>query len=258
MSTRAELIEELKGLLTIIIEYKQAEYEYEQATAMRKGVVRHSRPRVKDFDELHEHLFLREKLGDKPTMPHGAIKLLPPVYLAQKHQYKQAIDKYEAQKQSALVEYEKTYEEKRSELAEMDKLDNQKAIDDAEEKLVIAERNWNKAKLAFQANNIVASSLKKQNVVEKLIAYLEEDRVETLRDAINMYYDEERKDAEEKRNEEHRQEMLRLAQKKADAAQAAKEFQEKQYEEMKKAANNAERAADAAEMVWINNIINSD
>ena len=76
---------------------------------------------------------------------------------------------------------------------------------------------------ALAEDSTVNQKFKEAEIVQQLIEFFEEGRVESLKEAINLWYDEKRKDEEEERAEAHRQELLELEAERVRAAQAAEE-----------------------------------
>ncbi len=95
--------------------------------------------------------------------------------------------------------------------------------------------------------------------------YFEDHRADTLKEAINLWYDEKRKDEEEAKAEAHRQEMKALEEKRVRAAQAAEEYAYMQYmaaldtaESARQTADRAQIAADAAQRIEWDHMNDSD
>ena len=105
---------------------------------------------------------------------------------------------------------------------------------------------------------MLSGKLKRKEIVITLLEYFADHRADSLKEAINLWYDEKRKDEEEAKAEAHRQEMKALEEEKVRAAQAAEEYAKMKYEEARdaaeyarQAAEDAQEAADAAQrMEW--------
>ena len=89
--------------------------------------------------------------------------------------------------------------------------------------------------------------IKRIPIIEKLIRYFEDKRVDTLKEAVNLFYDEKRKDEEQAREEEHRKQMRELEEERVRAAQSAEDYARMQYDEACNAAEYSRRAAEIAE-----------
>ena len=225
--------------------------------------------KLKKFDDEHKDAFITGRIGPKPIKPSGVIKLAIPVYLVKKSKYETAIANYDRMYPLAEATYREKYASERAQLAEEDKNEKQQAISSQETTVAVIQKKYETAKAAFEDNDLLSDRLKSKDIVSQLIEFFEDHRADTLKEAINLWYDEKRKDEEEAKAEAYRQEMLELEEERVRAAQSAEEYARMQYEEARDAAEYARQAADdekeaadaARRMEWdnyYNNSSNSD
>lgn len=246
MSQVQDLVSRLKELLNSIKEYELAEQENiyaEKSLSLHSPLPSH----LKDFDDSHMESFIAEKIGTRPVEPNGIIKLLVPLYLIQKSQFDAANATYEKMRPLAEAAYRETYQSERDNLRAQDKKESDEIISAAKNRISATKESLMQAKERLAANTTLSDSLKHSYIVNKLISYLEEGRADDLKEAVNLYYDEKRKDEETRKAEAHRKEMLSLEKEKVRAAKAAEEYQRLQYEEAQEAAFYAQQAAEAAQ-----------
>ena len=246
MSQAQELLIKLKALLHIIEEYDLASQERVEAQqALSSPSLEPSH--LKDFDAAHMEQFIKEKIGTRPTEPNGIIKILVPVYLSKKSQYAAAHATYEKIRPLAEAAYRETYQTQREELRIQDEVEKTSLIKTARSRLEAAKVRVVNVEEKLRADDTVSVSLKKKDTIERLISYLEEGRADNLKEAVNLFYDEKRKDAEAQKADAHRKEMKALEEEKVRAAQAAEEYQRLQYEEAQQATRYAQQTAMAAQ-----------
>ncbi len=245
MGQNKELIEKLKNLLSVLQEYDAAKQEKELADSWLNSD-RLQTHNLENFDDSHLEEFVEEKIGKEPVAPGGLIVLALPVYLVQKAQYDSAIANYKKMRPLAEAAYREAYHDQREELKKKDQEEYEKNLDEAKKRVSLAEKRLKKAKDAYAAEDTVSESLKKTEIIEKIVLYLEEGRADDMKEAVNLYYEEQRKDEEARKADEHRKKIIELEEEQVRAAQAAEEYAAMQYEEAQQAKMYAMEAADAA------------
>jgi len=246
MSQVHELILKLKDLLVLIEEYDTAKAEKDSAEqALQSSSLMPTN--LSNFDAAHLEAFIEEKIGPRPEEPGGFIRILVPIYLIQKGRFNAAYAAYEKLRPLAEAAYRETFQSERERLQALDETEKAKKIQAAEEYFSVAKSNLKAAQTRLNEDSTLSSSLKQRDIVTQLISFLEEGRADDLKEAVNLYYDEKRKDEEAEKAEAYRQEMKALEEEKVRAAQAAEEYQRMQYEEAQQAVFYAKQAADAAQ-----------
>lgn len=236
------LLGKLKRMLSALSDLEIAETEF--YTAEGRLHSNHNPMHLKHFDDMYLENYVEARIGKKPEAPGKLKVLLLPLYLKQKAQYEAAMAEYNDARPMVEEEYRKEYWEQREALRIQDENEETKNTEEAEKQYHDAENRLSFARKRVEEDDTVASTLKKKEIIEKLILYLEEGRADTWKEAINLYYDEIRKAEEAQKEEDHRRKMLELEKEKVRAAQAAEEYAEKQLREAQRASQYAQRAAE--------------
>ena len=221
---RDESLAALKHLLSLIEEENNKKYEYFSAQERLKKATNSYATRLGAFDDAHKPRFIANKIGEKPVKPNGLIKLVVPVYLSQKKKYIEAKEFYDRAYPLAEAAYREKYKDERNVLATQDKVEQAEAITRAQTNVEIAKKNYELAAQVVVEDCTVNQKFKEVEIVLQLITFFEEGRVDSLKEAINLWYDEKRKDEEQERTEAHRQKLLELEEERVRAAQEAEEY----------------------------------
>lgn len=245
-----ESVVALKRLLSLIEAESAAQCEYSSARAQLKNAIDFYPSKLSKFDAENKPGFIAEKIGEEPVAPHGLIKLALPVYLSKKKKYVEAKEFYDRAYPLAEAAYRERFNDERTALAAEDKVEQTKAIAIAQISVDSAKEKYDLAVQALDDDRTLNQKFKELGIVKQLIEFFEDGRVESLKEAINLWYDEKRKDEEEERAEEHRQELLELEQERVRAAQAAEEY-------ARKAAADAREAAEMAHLNYVQNLCNA-
>lgn len=245
-----ESVVALKHFLSLIEEESAAQREYALAREHLKNVTDFYATKLGAFDEANKPGFIAEKLGEEPVAPHGLIKLAVPVYLSKKKKYNEAKAFYDRAYPLAEAAYREKFNDERAALAAEDKVEQAEAIEKAQAIVDTTKKKYDLAVQALAEDSTVNQKFKEAEIVQQLIEFFEEGRVESLKEAINLWYDEKRKDEEEERAEAHRQELLELEAERVRAAQAAEEY-------ARQAAADAREAAEMAHLNYVQNLCNA-
>ena len=240
-------INALKHLLTLIMDENATMRDYALAKEHLKNATDFYATKLGAFDDANKPGFIAEKIGKEPVAPHSLIKLALPVYLSKKKKYIEAKEFYDRAYPLAEAAYRERFNNERTALAAEDKVEQAKAIAIAQISVDSAKEKYDLAVQALADDRTLNQKFKELGIVKQLIEFFEDGRVESLKEAINLWYDEKRKDEEEERAEEHRQELLELEQERVRAAQAAEEY-------ARKAAADARESVEMAHLNYVQNL----
>ena len=188
-----EVYVQLKELLETIESYEQAlmdELEYAQKYSEAQVYVPN---RLSEFDKGNKELFIFSRAGEEPRFNSAGIFNSR----KRKEEYEEARYEYALNKEAAEMEYLQVYREKRAELDRLDKEDKATRLQRAEEGLKSANEKVEQLNALFKEKQIVSDRLCKKEILKKMMTYFEDNRVDTLREAINLYYAE---DLQERQN----------------------------------------------------------
>lgn len=247
---RDESLAALKHLLSLIEEENNKKQEYLSAQKCLKKATSSYATRLGAFDDAHKPRFIADKIGEKPVKPHGLIKFVVPVYLSKRKKYMEEIKFYYQEYAWAEAAYREKYKDERNALATQDKVEQAEAITRAQTNAETAKQKYDLAVQALVDDCTVNQKFKEVEIVQQLITFFEEGRVDSLKEAINLWYDEKRKDEEEERAEAHRQKLLELEEERVRAAQEAEEY-------ARQAASDAREAAEMARKNYLQNCNNT-
>lgn len=244
------IINNLKSLLELLEEHRAAVQFVENAEQDWKDAKFHFPSELKAFDAEHLEKYVQNNLGEKPQPESGfwkkgvdSVKGL----LNRKSSYKQQLKLYEEKRPFVEKAYYAEYAEERNRIRESDEKKHNEAIQVAEEAFVKAKAEVNQYQKQINANTIVADKFKNIETVSLLIQYLEEQRADSLKEAINLWYDEMRKESEAKKEDEHRAAMEEYARRQCEAAEDIAESARQAAQSAEEASEEARKAREAAE-----------
>lgn len=188
---RNECIQVLKELLSQIKHFKAAEKELHEAEESLTMLRKKPLSAVTNFDDTNKEQYIASRIGHAPDKPKGIIKLAFPMYLAKKKEYKKAYADYMIRYQETEKAYYIEFKDKR------EKLDSEEKASVAFE-IQLAEQTVSKCKEKYQAaattlndNDTVSAKLKNEAIIVTLIEYFQDQRADSIKEAVNLYFEEE-------------------------------------------------------------------
>lgn len=252
---RAATIEQLNNLLANLQNLREIEVELTQAKRKLEKVDTHFEGKLAVFDREHQEKFIMQRIGPAPTAPTaptGIVKLAFPLYLSKKAKYQKEQAIYESRLARVLDDYMKVYSAERAELETADKANYDAAKLQASDYVSSVQAKYSEVFSSVKADTTISERFKNISDLKEILSFFEDGRVDTLKEAVNLWFDERRKDEEAQREAEHRQEMLRMEEerlkmeaKRLEAAEAAEEYERLQYVEAQLMREAAERAEEA-------------
>lgn len=234
----------LRGLETLIERFDSAKNTMENAEEQIRVATHHFPSKLKEFDNKTKEPFILRCIGAKPQEKFGFKNIVAPGFA--KRSFGKKVKEYEEKRLSAEKEYEKKYAKQRNEIKASDDRNQAKAIEEAELRFIDARALYHQAQKDLSDNDTLTESLKQKKTVSRLISYIEEGRVENHMQAINLWYEEKRKDDESEKEEAHRRKMEEYAKAEYQAAQKAEENAKMAAESARQAEENARQAAENA------------
>lgn len=202
---RCQLIDRLKELEAASFNYEAALKNKERAKAELVLAESYNPSRLSTFDGLYKNKYVLEKIGEKPK-PLGKWN---PLNLSKKKREAvvASIEEYSKKKAKAEEEYYQLNEKQRRTLEKEDADDKANRISVAKEKFDFAEENLKKICLAWEYDKLLPERLRNTTTIRKILEFFEDGRVDTMKEAVNLYYDEIRKDEEARLASEHREKI---------------------------------------------------
>ena len=243
---RNQITERLHSLVANLNE--KARLEQEISTIVKKLNHEKTRPikKVEYFDSTHKSDFIASKVGDKPVKPTKALAILVPIYVKKKKEYEAELEKYNAAVHSAEKEYYITFEKERNALIEADNNEREATIQELSAKLEVSKGKLEELVVLIEKEDIVGLSLKNILDVQLLIEIFDNKRADTVKEAVNVLFE----DKHRKRMEELQEEHVRLTQEAKDAAESAADSAEKAIKIAKEALDRADEAYNKAQEAY--------
>lgn len=238
-----EMVQNLQQLLDKITCVEMLKTELDQKQENLKQA--HSRVpcAVENFDKENKEKFIVYRIGPAPAKPKGIIRLAVPLYKKKKRAFEEANKEYCDKYQQVEKEYYEKYANKRTKLESEETAEisynikkTEKEFEEVQYNYLIAVRNLNEDKT-------LSDKLKRIEVVTKLLEYFEEQRVDSYKEAINLYYEEEHR----LKLENFANEQVRLTNEAKKYALDAAERASEAIDQAKKAMERADDAYDLAD-----------
>lgn len=240
-----ELIAQIKHLAAVEKELREAE---ENLMMLRKKPL----SAVSEFDKATKSKYIESRAGHAPAKPKGAIKLALPIYLSKKKAYEKEYADYMIRCEEAEKAYYIEFKDIREKLESEEKASVTFEIQLAEQTVSRIKGDYQLAATSLNNNEIVSANLKDETIIATLIEYFQDQRVDNMKEAINLYFEEEHRKRLEAFSEKQVQltadatEQARLAAISAsEAAARAAEAIQKVDNAMAKAKEAYDRANDA-------------
>lgn len=231
------LIIDLRELLLVTKRFEKDKAEFDEAENHLNEAKQYIPQRLRTFDSQYKEKYISDIVGKKPK----PLSKWNPLNLSKRARVaaKKAEDEYFDKRNHAEKDYLKKYKDKRAQFEKEDNEDKENRITEATRTLEDVRSKLERSKYNWENSIFLASSLRKSDVIEKMITYFNEGRVDTLKEAINLYYDDVYKEEEKKLAEEHRQKLEKLIEAQNKSIQDA-------IEKAEEAASDAEAALSLA------------
>ena len=138
------------------------------------------------------------------------------------------------------------FKEIRERIASEEAAERAAAILQAEERVTSAKESLRLAKEKLVENDLLSVKLKKVSVVTTLLEYFHDKRADSIKEAVNLYYEEEHR----KRLEEYTQEVVRVAKDADSKADDARKLAGYAYNRANEAYDRADEAYDHADEAY--------
>lgn len=202
--SRTELLSELNNLMDQIDECEDAEAEYEEVS---KIVVHRPHPsRLEKFDEKEKNNYIISVAGNAPEQPEKSLigsKTKQKKYEEQLEQYNEAVKKAEA-------DYETKFASERSALKQKDEIEYNEIKKNINSKKEKAKIRLEEAKKNLNNNNLLGTDMKNGDTVETLYSYVINHRCDSLKEAVNLFFEEKRTEENHMKEDEFRKKLLDL------------------------------------------------
>ena len=218
--TKKEIMTGLENLMEKLSVLEEKEQRLAEAERDLQEARERKLTAVMEFDRITKPLYIKSQAGEEPEKPTGLLNQAPVISHVKKKGYEDAMEAYQAKCRKAEQKYEQVYAEKRKALLEEERKEKEEAIRLAKEKRDLAESEWNKADQALDDDTLLGKRYQAKDAVERMIKFFQDDRVDTIKEAINLLHEEEHF----RQMEEDSREQLRLLRETRELAMEAMEL----------------------------------
>lgn len=187
---RETIITELENFKEQIEAYEKALVEFEQAQKLFEDAQSYKARRVIEFDEKNFPEYIESKIGKKN----------PPKEFAN-FDPRRLLKKSVTNRNSEIVNYNKKiselkrdfdlrYEENRKLLQKEDDREEAEKIQLAKKEMLLSKEVVEMELKRIESINLLPKSLVSSVVIDKIIKYFSDWRVDSMKEAINLYFDE--------------------------------------------------------------------
>ena len=199
------IIEKLKELENLSDKYETVLSQKEDADEALLSAQNYFPNRLKSFDDKYKNEFIKNKIGEEPQElgKWNPLKLMK----NKREEIERLRKEYFEKRNEAKKEYYQLNQKRRDELRKEDEADKTNRINIAMSRVKQADEDLNSIHQVWEQYKILPDKLRTTVVIKKLILFFEEGRVENIKEAINLYYEEEGKEEQERLAAEHRRKM---------------------------------------------------
>lgn len=202
---KSNIKKQLDEILEVCIQYEEATKNFENANESKKIAEEYIPSNLSSFDLKYQKQYIKNVAGEEPK-PESKWNPLNHTK-KKKEKIRSALEEYNQKVAIAKEQYFEEYKSKREELKLKDKDEKDQKIKNADEILTSATDQKNKAEKAWKENTLLSERLRNTQTIKRLIDYFDDGRVDSLKEAINLYYDDMHKEKESQLAEEHRKRL---------------------------------------------------
>ena len=203
-------------------EYDKAKKEIDRLNNEILKLEKEPLTEVKKYDSENKSKYIKAKIGEKPVEPSKLVMLAIPLYIKKKNEYDVALKKYQDDYKVAETEYYDEHRSRRKELDAKDRVNRKNAIDKLKKTKQKITEKCSEYKKNIDDEKILGGNIKTYENVCKILGYISDGRVDSIKEAVNLLFEEK-----------HREKI--------------EEFCKKQVEYTKQAAESAAKALGIAE-----------
>ncbi|AMC94027.1 hypothetical protein AOC36_08515 [Erysipelothrix larvae] len=249
----SKVINQIRRMLVIIQNYEVALERMDSAKRSLVDAEHYIPKNLKMFDETNKDKYILEQVGDKPK----ALNKWNPFSYTQKRKtnMEEANKHYDYKRQLAEKEYYEKYASHRKRLMEEDNAEKMHKIRSAKLEMDASQELFVLTESAWRSETLFPEKIRTSEALKTILELFEEGRVETVKESINLYFDELRKDNEERLAAEHRKKIEEMIILQNENIQKAIDNSEKAISDSSQALFMAQQAHDKAEEAY--NLSNS-
>ncbi len=200
---KKELLDEICNLKNQISERAEAREALEIAEFDVQNAQTFSSKNLKAFDEKEKEKFIKSIIGEKPEKPSKWA-------IGKKKKYEKDLQTYIKKRVKAESEFEESFAEIRKSLKEKDRAEYEDNINKAKKSETKAKDRFAAAEKAVDENDFLGPDLKNNEAIDLLYSYIINNRADTIKEAVELYFEEKHIEEQKKREDEFRKQILNV------------------------------------------------
>ena len=187
---RSVIVSELEEFKKQVIIYEQVSTDYEQAKEKLEKAKQYVPQRLSEFDEKYFPEFVESKIGNR-NQP-KEFGFLDPRRFSKKAIEKRnnEIDKHNKIMSELKRDFDLQYEKKREGFKKADEEEKALKVQSAEEEFLLKEKELKIELSKVESVNLLPKSMFSSVIIDRLMNYFSDWRVDSVKEAINLYYNE--------------------------------------------------------------------
>lgn len=187
---RSVIVSELEEFKKQVIIYEQVSTDYEQAKEKLEKAKQYVPQRLSEFDEKYFPEFVESKIGNR-NQP-KEFGFLDPRRFSKKAIEKRnnEIDKHNKIMSELKRDFDLQYEKKREGFKKADEEEKALKVQSAEEEFLLKEKELKIELSKVESVNLLPKSMFSSVIIDRLMNYFSDWRVDSMKEAINLYFDE--------------------------------------------------------------------
>lgn len=199
---RTAIISELEKMKDQVLIYEESVTRFEQAKKKYEAVKNYEPRRLADFDATYFPKFIESKIGKKNKPKEFAS--FDPRRLSKKAvaNRNSEIERHNSTISQLKRDFELQYDSKRKSFKIEDNKEKKKKLQLAKEELQISKEASESNFKKLECVNLLPKSMLSISIIVQIIKYFADWRVDSVKEAINLYYDEKWRQEESKKLQE--------------------------------------------------------
>ncbi|KYP19812.1 MULTISPECIES: hypothetical protein [Streptococcus] len=181
-----KIVDELASLLRVVKEYEDDVLKIKNINSKIEEINSEKLNELKKFDEEYLNKYIRENLGEAPK----PLKKINPKKLIKKYSEKNEKDiiDYNQNKEQVIKQYYNVFNSQRMEIEEQARQERLAILDQLNTEIKILDQKIEEIELELSKIDYIPEQLLKSDVISQLITYFELKRVDSIKEAINIFF----------------------------------------------------------------------
>ena len=158
------------------------------------------------FDNNNKAKYISTQIGEKPIYIEPKLKL-PNFINRAKEEYQAKLKKYNEEYKKAEIEYYEVFKEARQRLKNEDEFNKNECYSKVKENYSKKEKELKILLNEIEKTKIIPKAYWNRNAISKIVTYFANNRVDTMKEAINMFHEEKRLGEERELAQKHREKI---------------------------------------------------